>query len=194
MPTIRRRLSSDAKGVALTFDDCDDGEAWEQILDALAIAGAPATFFSLGMRVEQFPGPARRTVSEGHGVGAHGWDHSDFTRLAVAQVEERLGADRRAWRQAGAGDVAAFRPPYGRYDTRTLRAARRVGYRQMVLWDVDPLDWQLPTSEDIVTRVLDGCSPGSIVDLHVTAPTAEALPMLIDGLRSRGLSCVALEG
>ncbi len=71
---------------------------------------------------------------------------------------------------------------------------RRAGYREMVLWDVDPLDWQLPEPELIVTRVLQACSPGSIVELHVTAPTAAALPSLIAGLRHEGLGCVPLRG
>ena len=192
--TISHRLSSEERGVALTFDDCDQAEAWDEILDVLAAEKVPAVFFALGMRVEQFPGPARRTVSEGHGVGAHGWDHSDFTGLTGDQVERRLVADRRAWRQAGADDVVLLRPPYGRYDAEALRAAQRAGYREMILWDVDPLDWQLPDPEAIVTRVLATCSPGSIIDLHVTAPTAAALPHLIAGLRARGLPCLPIQG
>ncbi len=181
-------------GVALTFDDCDQGDAWSQILDVLAAENVAATFFANGMRVVQFPEPARRTVAEGHALGAHGWDHSDLTRLATEDVERRLRADRCAWREVGADDVVLVRPPYGRFDTHTLGAARRAGYREMVLWDVDPLDWQLPEPDDIVTRVLKGCSSGSIVDLHVTAPTAAALPSLIEGLRHQGLDCVRLQG
>jgi peptidoglycan/xylan/chitin deacetylase (PgdA/CDA1 family) len=63
----------------------------------------------------------------------------------------------------------------------------------MVLWDVDPRDWQSPSPQDIVARTLAGCSAGSVVDLHVTAPTADALPALIAGLRRRGLRCAPLD-
>ncbi|MDP8993122.1 MAG: polysaccharide deacetylase family protein [Actinomycetota bacterium] len=188
----RHSLPAGSGAVALTFDDCDRGDAWTQILDGLADQGVPATFFALGMRVEQFPEPAKRTVADGHGVGSHGWDHSDFTELTGAQLEGQLRAGRRAWRQAGAEDVTLLRPPYGRYDAGTLAAARRAGYGQMVLWDVDPLDWQLPDPETVVARVLGACPPGSIVDLHVTEPTAAALPEIVAGLRRKGLACVAL--
>jgi peptidoglycan/xylan/chitin deacetylase (PgdA/CDA1 family) len=74
----------------------------------------------------------------------------------------------------------------------TLVAAGVAGYRQMMLWDVDPRDWQYPGAEVIVGRALADCSTGSVVDLHVTAQTAEALPALIAGLRQRGLPCLPL--
>ena len=189
---VRRRLPSGAQGIALTFDDCDDDAAWSEILEVLAAHDVVATFFANGMRVEQFPGPARRTVGEGHGLGAHGWDHTDLTQLEGPEVERRLLADRGAWTAAGATDVVLFRPPYGRYGPEALAAARRTGFRELVLWDVDPLDWQLPEPEVIVDRVLKLCSPGSIIDLHVTRPTATALPSLIAGLHSRGLACMPL--
>ena len=190
---VRHRLPSGDHGVALTFDDCDHEGAWSEILDVLAARGVVATFFANGMRVVQFPEPARRTVVEGHGLGAHGWDHADFTELEASAVERRLLADRRAWAAVGATDVVHVRPPYGRYGPETLAAARRAGYRELVLWDVDPLDWQLPEPEVIVARVLQVCSPGSIVDLHVTMPTARALPSLIAGLHRNGLTCIPLQ-
>jgi len=189
---VSRRLEGGSDGVALTFDDCDDGDAWDRILDVLAGEAVPAAFFGLGMRVEQFPGPARRTVVDGHVLGAHGWDHTDLTRLEPEDVVWRLVADRAAWRKAGATDVVAFRPPFGRYDDSTLEAAFRAGYRRMVLWDVDPRDWQSPSPRLIVARTLAACSAGSVVDLHVTASTADALPDLIAGLRRRGLRCTTL--
>lgn len=190
---VRRRLAPGASGVALTFDDCDDGAAWREILDVLARAGAPAAFFGLGMRVEQFPGTARRTVAGGHLAGAHGWDHADLTALPVEEVAWRLRADRDAWRRAGAAGVTVFRPPYGRYDATTLVAARRAGYRTMALWDVDPRDWESPDPALVVERVVGAATAGSVVDLHVTAATACALPGLIDGLRRRGLDCMRFD-
>ena len=192
---VCRRLAAGATGVALTFDDCDDGTSWSRILDVLASEAVAATFFALGMRVEQFPGPARRTVAAGHTVGAHGWDHADLTTLDQDQVRWRLVADRAAWQAVGVDpdDVVAFRPPFGRYDDSTLAAAGRAGYREMVLWDVDPRDWQSPGAQVIVDRTVASCEAGSIVDLHVTAQTATALPRMITGLRARGLPCVRLE-
>jgi peptidoglycan-N-acetylglucosamine deacetylase len=188
---VRWRLDATG-GVALTFDDGDDPVAWRRILDELRRLRVPAAFFALGMRVEQFAGEARRTVAEGHVVGAHGWDPADLTELPAHDVVSRLAADRAAWRAAGAADVALFRPPFGRHTPETLRAAASAGYTSAVLWDVDPRDWQFPDPEIITARVLDGCTAGSIVDLHVTRPTAAALGDVVHGLRRRGLPCCAL--
>jgi peptidoglycan/xylan/chitin deacetylase (PgdA/CDA1 family) len=50
---VRRRRPESVAGAALTFD-CDDGAAWNRILDLLAGKAAPAALFGLGFRVEQF--------------------------------------------------------------------------------------------------------------------------------------------
>jgi peptidoglycan/xylan/chitin deacetylase (PgdA/CDA1 family) len=49
---VRRRRPESVEGAALTFD-CDDGAAWDRILDVLARKAAPAALFGLGFR-EQF--------------------------------------------------------------------------------------------------------------------------------------------
>jgi peptidoglycan/xylan/chitin deacetylase (PgdA/CDA1 family) len=190
---VKWRLASADHGVALTFDDCDQAEPWQEILDVLAAEAVPATFFANGMRVREFPGVARRTVEGGHVLGAHGWDHRDFTRLSGQEVERRLLDDRLAWQEVGSEEVSLVRPPYGRFDAAALEAAGRAGYGQLVLWDVDPLDWQLPRPELTVSRVLRSCTAGSIVDLHVTGPTAAALPDLIAGLRQMGFDFYTAE-
>ena len=156
---VFHRLPDGVAGVALTFDDCDDGAAWDQILDVLASEAVLGVFFGLGFRVEQFPDAARRTVAAGHFVGAHGWDHRDLTGLGHDDVVWRLRADRTAWQRVGAAEVVAFRPPFGRYDPSTLVAAGDAGYRQMVLWDVDPRDWQLPGAHVIVARAVAVAQP-----------------------------------
>src|SRR6185295_8865368 len=45
----------DARGVALTFDDGPDPRSTPRILDALDAAGAKATFFVIGHKVEAHP-------------------------------------------------------------------------------------------------------------------------------------------
>jgi peptidoglycan/xylan/chitin deacetylase (PgdA/CDA1 family) len=73
-----------------------------------------------------------------------------------------------------------------------VAAAGAAGYTYTVLWDVDPFDWQQPGAGVIVSRVLGTVRPGSVILLHTTGQTAQALPSIIQGLRSRGLQPVRL--
>jgi peptidoglycan/xylan/chitin deacetylase (PgdA/CDA1 family) len=62
-----------------------------------------------------------------------------------------------------------------------------------VSYDVDGLDWRDPPRSTVVTAVLSGARPGSIVSLHLGHPvTVGALPAVLDGLHSRGLRPVTL--
>jgi len=91
----------------------------------------------------------------------------------------------------------AFRPPGGSYSDFVVRTAEAAGMR-VVLWSVDPLDWQKgTTAREIVERVLDSVQPGSIVVLHDgggdRSATIEALPKIIRGIRKKGLEFAVLD-
>jgi peptidoglycan-N-acetylglucosamine deacetylase len=180
--------------VGLTFDDCNDEGAWLEILRILDANDVRASFFPSGMRVEQFPEAARRTVAHGHAVGSHGWDHSRLRDLEPGEIEAQLLADLETWRKSvGLDSMCFLRPPYGEYDEGVLRAAGRLGFSHLVLWDVDPRDWETTAAaRAIEEHVLRMARPGSIVELHVTEKTARALQPIIEGLRGRGLEPVSL--
>jgi peptidoglycan/xylan/chitin deacetylase (PgdA/CDA1 family) len=188
-----RRAEGTGRRVALTFDDCGSARAWSRILSSLSRASVHASFFCTGPRVLAAPALARRTVREGNVVGSHGWDHQDLSTLSATQIVERLELDERAWwRTARTTAVPFLRPPYGVVDREAIAAAGTCGYRWLVLWDVDPSDWERPGAAAIASRVLTHVRAGSIVVLHVLDQTASALPAILRGLRSRGLRPVTL--
>src|SRR5918992_1076321 len=189
---VVERVADGGPRVALTFDDCNREETWLEILGILETQHAHATFFPSGMRVEQFPHAAQRTVSQGHSVGSHGWDHSRLTPLAPEAVEAQLVGDLKAWRGLGVRSLSLLRPPYGDYDEKVLKVAESLGFSDLVLWDVDPRDWQTRDARLVRERVLSVVKPGSIVELHVTRSTAQALPKILAGTRGKKLEPVSL--
>jgi peptidoglycan/xylan/chitin deacetylase (PgdA/CDA1 family) len=89
-----------------------------------------------------------------------------------------------------------FRPPGGWYDDELIQEARRQHMR-VVLWDVDPRDWEPSVSaREIADNVLSKSRRGSIILLHDgggdAAHTVAALPRIIRGLRARGLRFVLI--
>lgn len=103
--------------VALTFDDCNSGRARKQILDILRDHRVRAGFFPLGIRVEEYPALARRTVAEQHTVGSHGMNHQRLVDLSSNEMRRELLDDRSAWRRvAPSARLRYFRPAYGAYD------------------------------------------------------------------------------
>jgi chitooligosaccharide deacetylase len=118
----------------------------------------------------------------------------------------RLSSGQRAWEiyaTVGAihNDVGAqhclpyWRPPFGDYNATVVAQMRGYGL-STVTWNVDPRDWSSPGVQTIVDRVLSAAQPGSIILLHDgyfhRQETAQALPLIIQGLQSRGLVPVTL--
>jgi peptidoglycan-N-acetylglucosamine deacetylase len=190
---VFRRVEHAGPRVALTFDDCDHQQAWSRLLRTLGSYHVKATFFCPGTQVVRFPKLARRTVAQGDTVGSHGWDHRKPTTLSYRGIRTRLAKDERVWWSTSRSTPAPYyRPPYGSYDAKTLRAAGDTGYARTILWDVDPFDWRRPGASVIAHRVLSRVHRGSIVEMNVLGQTADALPRIIEGLRKQHLRPVTL--
>ncbi len=125
---------------SLTFDDGPDPIWTPAVLDALARAGARATFFVLGEAAERHPQPVERALAEGHAVEVHGHAHLRHPAHAVERIADDveralavlhgLGARPARWR-APWGDLAPFTPALAE-----LSGLRLVG------WSADTHDWR----------------------------------------------------
>ena len=63
--------------------------------------------------------------------------------------------------------IDLFRAPYGDYNESVVRNARKMNY-YIIQWNVDSLDWQEPTKEQLIKKVCGhkNLSPGSIILMH----------------------------
>jgi peptidoglycan/xylan/chitin deacetylase (PgdA/CDA1 family) len=192
----------DRPRAALTFDD-GPGPSTAAVLDALADAGARATFFVLGRQAERHPALVRRIAAEGHQLASHGYDHGILIFRGPGHVEDQLlRAERAVEAAAGAGAMSRlFRAPHGYRGPATALGARRAGYR-MAAWTRGVFDSAEPGAAAIARRTARALEPGAIVLLHDAdgwAPerprqqTADALPEICRAARARGLELVTLD-
>ncbi len=153
-------------GVALTFDDGPHPEGTPAVLEALADAGACATFFMIGEQVERRPELAARILAEGHAVALHGYRHRLQLRLSPAAVSEDLRRGAAVLQDATGTAPAWHRPPFGIYSPAGLRAARQAGLSPL-LWSRWGKDWRrFTTPGRIVRRATRGVIGGDVILLH----------------------------
>jgi peptidoglycan/xylan/chitin deacetylase (PgdA/CDA1 family) len=155
-------VRTDARAMALTFDDGPDPEWTPRLLDLLARLDARATFFVIGERAARRPDLVARIVSEGHALGSHTWSHPSLPRLSPDRVEDEI---RRGRDQLPAQAEPLFRPPFGDQSFATARIARRLGVR-IVLWSAMAEDWRDDSAEVMADRVIRAAAPGAIVLMH----------------------------
>jgi len=187
-------------GYALTFDDGPHAQGTPAVLDILAGARVPATFFLVGEQVRRNPALARDIAAAGHGIGLHCDRHRNLLRLTPRQVRDDIGRAEATIEDATGCSLGLYRPPYGLLNASALRLAHRRGWRTL-LWSQWGRDWEArATPESIAARVTDGAADGSVLLLHdaddYSAPgswrrTVAALPHVLQTLAERGLKPAA---
>jgi peptidoglycan-N-acetylglucosamine deacetylase len=195
--------SRNLQRVALTFDVGGRVEPALDIVTWLRDRGVKATLFVTGRTASGSVGSAVLEVAEARPdlfeLGNHSWDHPSFPDLdATAIVGQLARTESTVLTATGRSTKPWFRPPFGEWDEDVRQAVGDAGWAYLVLWDVDPLDWQPtadggPTARDVEARVLSRVAGGSIVLMHLGGyHTLEALPSIVDGLRAKGLEPVTL--
>ena len=194
------RLPGSARVASITFDDGPNPLATPRILDVLKREDVRATFFVLGRHADRWPDLVKRVADEGHQIGNHGWHHRKLHRRTPGYVRDDLTKGTESIERACGVHPTVFRAPHGFRSPWVTPIARSLGQRT-IGWSLGVWDSARPGVDEIVTRTLDGMRPGSILLLHDgdgydpdgdRQQTAEALPRIIGGLRTRGFSFVTL--
>ncbi|MEO8351231.1 MAG: polysaccharide deacetylase family protein [Chthoniobacteraceae bacterium] len=187
------RCNVDGPYVAMTFDDGPHGANTPRLLEMLKQRGIKATFFVCGECVAQYPELAKRIVDEGHEIANHSWSHPQLSRMNESSVTSQLQRTHDVIRQTTGVEATVMRPPYGAFTKNQIAwANRRWGY-DIILWDVDPLDWKYRNAAHVESEILKQARPGSIIlshDIHKT--TIDAMPATLDALLGKGFKFVTV--
>ena len=186
--------------VALTFDMGGRVEPALDIMNWLVANEVKATIFMTGAMANNVNTDAGRQVlaivdanPQLFELGNHSYGHPDFRDLTAAQMREELHSTEAAVAQYTDMPMRPlWRPPYGGLNQTVLNAVGPAGYGYTIMWDVDTIDWLPeadggPTTQAMVTKVVNNAQGGTIVLMHLGGyNTFAALPGMVAGLEARG--------
>jgi peptidoglycan/xylan/chitin deacetylase (PgdA/CDA1 family) len=186
-------VNVDGPYIAMTFDDGPHATNTPKLLEMAAQRHIKLTFFVLGECVEQNPDVLRQEVAEGHEIGNHSWSHPNLAKLSDAGVRSQLQRTEDMIVKTAGIKSKLMRPPYGELTKRQhILVNHEFGY-EVILWDVDPLDWKRPGSDVVAQRIIAGARPGSIILSHdIHPPTIAAMPQVFDALLAKGFKFVTV--
>lgn len=186
-------VGRDDKRISITFDCAWGTEHTDAILQALADYNVRATFFMVEFWAEKYPEYALRIHEQGHSLGTHSKTHSYMSKLSVADIRAELQSSSAAITAITGEQVELFRAPYGDYDNELIQTAEELGL-YTIQWDVDSLDWKDLSAGEISMRVINRVQSGSIILMHNNGlHTAEAVPVILEELISRGYTFVPVD-
>ena len=139
--------------LALTFDDGPSGELTERLLEGLAERQVRVTFFVCGYRIAEFPDTLSHIAAAGHEIGLHSSNHDYMQKMDYGTALRDLTGCAKAVEDACGVRAQLFRPPGGLYGDTLLRAAKDAGL-SVILWSVDPCDWNEAAWDGVLPTVL----------------------------------------
>lgn len=187
---LEQLVQEEKKRVALTFDDGPSPRYTEKLLDGLKERDVKASFFIIGENVEGNEDILKRMAQEGHIIGNHTFSHVQLSTVSydvgLKEIEETNNSIFNA-----CGVMPEYiRPPYGSWNDRMTMDVNMTE----VLWNVDPLDWQVSDSSLVTKRVLKCVDDGSIILLHdVYESSVDAALEIVDALQKEGYEFVTID-
>lgn len=186
--------------VALTFDLCEaehDHAGFDQkIIDILTERKASATFFMGGKWAESHPQNAQSLAQNPlFEIENHSYSHKVFTKITDEEAKQQVVRAQHSINLLTGVTPKYFRFPAGKYTPDDLKLVGNCGL-SAIQWDVvtgDP-DKHISAAA-IIREVKSKARGGSIVIMHANGRgwhTAEALPAVIDNLRSDGYQLVTV--
>jgi peptidoglycan/xylan/chitin deacetylase (PgdA/CDA1 family) len=190
------------EAVALTFDDGPDPVYTPRVLEILARENVAATFFVVGERARANPDLLREIDRQGHLIGNHSFSHAWNINFGLhARLAHEIDNCNEAIVAAIGKRPRFYRAPHGFKnpalgDVLAKRAMTCVG------WQVRGFDAVRADASEIARRLVQKAKAGGILLLHDgsglqgtrdRSATLEALPLVITGLRARGLAFKRLD-
>ncbi len=161
-------------------------EYLESILETLKKENIKATFFLDGSWINKNKDMVYRIVNEGHEIANHAYSHPQMSKISNDRIFEEIKKTEDIIYEITKKRSAFFTPPSGDYDQRVINIAKKLNLIT-VLWTLDTVDWQNPTPDTIVRRIIPNIDNGNLILMHPTNSTAQALPKLIKEIKNKGL-------
>ena len=177
------------KVCAISFDAAWGADKTRSIMDVCDKYGVKATFFLVGFWVDKYPEMTAEIQSRGFEIGTHSDTHPHMSKLSADEIAKELSASSRKIFDITGAPVTLFRPPFGDYNNTLLTVCGEQGL-MAVQWSVDSLDWKGLSAGEIAARVQRADS-GDIILCHNNSDhIVEALPLIFEAMRLKGLSVV----
>lgn len=186
-------IETDKKEVAITFDCAWGADDISSIINTLVSNDIQATFFVVGSWVDKFPNAVKELNENNMEIANHSNSHSHINKMSYGEVLEDITKCNEKIEKLTGKKVKYYRGPYGEYNNTVISVAKELNMN-VIQWDVDTLDYEGKTIDEMCSRIKKKIRNGSILLMHNdTEHTAEGLQKIIDTIQEEGYEIVPLD-
>ncbi|GAA0124657.1 polysaccharide deacetylase family protein [Clostridium sp. ATCC 25772] len=184
-------VATKEKKIAITFDTTWGEDNMDEILNVLDKYNAKATFYVVGLWIDDFPEEVKEIDKRGHELGNHSNKHPNMTTISEEKIIKELDITDAKLLDITDKTSKTFRFPEGAFNDAALDIVEKTG-RKCIQWDVDSIDWKGEGSEIEAERVLKKVKEGSIVLFHNARYTPQSLTIVLEKLSKEGYEFVTI--
>lgn len=183
-------VQTDKKQIAFTMNCAWNADDIDSILETLKNNNVKITFFIVGEWMDKYPEAVKKIQNEGHEIGSHSNTHPHVNQLSYEKNLEEIQLSVNKIEKITGNKTNLYRAPYGEYNDTVIKTAQENGY-YTIQWNLDTLDYEGKTGEEMWNRIKGKLQNGSIILSHNgTKHTADSLDMLIKNIKSQGYDIV----
>lgn len=176
------------KVIALTFDD-GPSKYTKEIVSLLESYHINATFFVLGNKVSLYKETLKKMIQNGNEIGNHSYNHKWMIKLDSKEMKWQIENTNKVLQDELGYTPTSIRPTYGSVNQKLKESTNL----NIVLWNVDTLDWKIKDPKRIANRGLK-VKDGNIILMHdAYQRTVKALQIMIPKLLEEGYQFVTVD-
>ncbi|MFD0680100.1 MULTISPECIES: polysaccharide deacetylase family protein [unclassified Paenibacillus] len=157
-----------------------------KMLSILEKENVRATFFFDGSWLKKNVPTAQIIKDKGHELSNHAYSHKNMSQISRDQAYQEIYKTQQLLEKELGVNNVLFAPPSGDFNQATVDIAREQKLRT-ILWTLDTVDWQKPAPSTIVNKISTRVEPGSLILMHPTSSSSEALERMIKVIKNKGL-------
>ncbi len=148
--------------------------------------GYTTTFFIGGCWAAKNPDIVRELNDMGFELGNHGYNHKNHGSLSLEENRKEILVTEKLLKEIiGEEPSKLFAPPSGDMGDKMHAVCDENNYK-VIMWTRDTIDWRDKDSRLTYSRAVKNLSAGDLILMHPTAHTLEALPQILDYIKSQG--------
>ncbi len=184
-------VKTGSKACALTFDDGPDKKDLK-IMEILKEHNIKATFFLNTVKFAQYPEVIEMFKAENHVVGSHSHSHKNLKQASQAEQNNEIDKANEILSEYGF-NIKHYRPAFGAITPYAEQKLKDLNL-EVVLWNVDTIDYRANAPEDIIRRLdkVDTVKRPVILMHSIQHHTVAALPQIIETLKEKGCYFVTI--
>ncbi len=185
-------VDTEENKVALTINCAWNADDIDIILNTLSENNVKATFFMVGDWINKFPDAVKKIYDSGNEIANHSESHAHVNNLSYEKNVEQINKCSDRIKSITGSPTTLYRGPYGEYNDTVVKAAKDNNH-MMIQWNIDTLDYNGLTGDQMWERIETKLDKGSIILMHNgTENTALSLDMIIKNIKNKGYNLVTV--